>query len=56
MKKVAKVNNQEGLLKIVTGDSPLVEMLRRKIKRMAENRGVEVTETFEKPREKSWKR
>lgn len=49
MNKFANISNSEGLLKIYTGNSSLAEMLRKKLKKMAENRGIEVKD---KPEEK----
>ena len=50
MNKFANISNSEGLLKIYSGKTPLAEMLRKKLKKMAENRGIEVKD---KPEDKN---
>jgi len=47
MNKFGKIDNSEGLLKIYTNESEIAKKLREKLKKMAENRGIPVTDKQE---------
>lgn len=42
MNNFSKISNSEGLLKVYTNESEVAKKLREKLKKMAENRGIEV--------------